>query len=90
MRLDASSAPCYFPVYNVEYDNCGKRWHLLGGETMSRRNGKPGSSERLTRSEIDEIVRFTGLPARLVQIVLLELDLAGRIERHPGGRVSLA
>jgi DNA processing protein len=39
--------------------------------------------------EIDEIVRFTGLPARLVQIVLLELDLAGRIERHPGGRVSL-
>ena len=25
-----------------------------------------------------------------VQLVLLELDLAGRLERHAGGRVSLA
>ena len=35
-----------------------------------------------TPVEIDEIIRFTGLPARLVHVVLLELDLAGRIERH--------
>jgi DNA processing protein len=39
--------------------------------------------------EIDEIVRFTGLKPALVHLVLLELDLAGRIARHPGGRVSL-
>ena len=42
-----------------------------------------------TPVEIDEIIRFTGVPARLVQVILLELDLAGRIERHPGQRVSL-
>jgi DNA processing protein len=42
-----------------------------------------------TPVEIDEIIRFTGLPARTVHVVLLELDLAGRIERHPGQRVSL-
>jgi len=27
--------------------------------------------------------------APLVQTVLLELELAGRLERHPGGRVAL-
>ncbi len=39
--------------------------------------------------EIDEIVRFTGLPPAVVHLVLLELDLAGRIERVAGGRVQL-
>ena len=39
--------------------------------------------------EIDEIIRFTGLPPAEVQLVLIELDLAGRLERHPGQRVSL-
>ena len=37
---------------------------------------------------VDEIVRFTGLPASAVQLVLLELDLAGAIVRHTGNRVS--
>jgi DNA processing protein len=41
-----------------------------------------------TPVEIDEIIRLTGLPARIVLVLLLELDLAGRIERHPGQRVS--
>jgi DNA processing protein len=38
---------------------------------------------------VDDVVRFTGLAASVVQLVLLELDLAGRLERHPGQRVSL-
>ena len=38
--------------------------------------------------EIDEIIRFTGLPPAVVHLVLLELDLAGRIERVAGGRVA--
>jgi DNA processing protein len=40
--------------------------------------------------EIDELIRHTGLPAQSVYLVLLELDLAGRLYRHPGGLVSLA
>ncbi len=40
--------------------------------------------------EVDELVRQSGLPPAIVQYVLLELDLAGRLERHAGGRVSLA
>jgi DNA processing protein len=38
---------------------------------------------------IDEIIRYTGLHPAQVFMVLLELDLAGRLERHPGGNVSL-
>jgi DNA processing protein len=38
---------------------------------------------------VDELVRLSGLPSGAVQLVLLELDLAGRIDRHAGGKVSL-
>lgn len=38
---------------------------------------------------VDEIIRHTGLHPAQVFMVLLELDLAGRLERHSGGSVSL-
>ncbi|MCM5552472.1 DNA-processing protein DprA [Pleomorphomonas sp. NRK KF1] len=38
---------------------------------------------------IDEVILHTGLPAAVVSVILLELDLAGRIERHGGQLVSL-
>jgi DNA processing protein len=57
----------------------------------------PAESERAsvlealgpTPVEIDEVIRFTGVSARSVHVILLELELAGRIERHAGQRVSL-
>lgn len=39
--------------------------------------------------ETDDIIRHTGLPAATVYLVLLELDIAGRLNRHSSGRVSL-
>jgi DNA processing protein len=47
--------------------------------------------ERLgpTPVEIDELVRQTGLRPATVLCVLLELELAGRLERQPGQRVCL-
>ena len=33
---------------------------------------------------VDELVRQSGLPSGAVQLVLLELDLAGRLDRHAG------
>ena len=39
--------------------------------------------------EVDDIIRFTGASTGQVQLVLIELDLAGRIEWHGGNRVSL-
>ncbi len=38
---------------------------------------------------LDDLVRLSGSSASDVQIVLLELDLAGRLERQAGGRVAL-
>ena len=37
---------------------------------------------------VDELIRLCDAPASAVLIILLELELAGRIERHPGNRVS--
>ena len=44
----------------------------------------------VTPVPIDEVIRQSDLPAPVVQTVLLELELAGRLERHAGGKVSLA
>ena len=38
---------------------------------------------------VDELVRQAELPAPVVQMVLLELELAERLQRHAAGRVSL-
>ena len=38
---------------------------------------------------VDEILRQTHLSPAVVSMALLELELAGRLERHPGHRVSL-
>ena len=38
---------------------------------------------------VDELIRQSGHAPALVYMVLLELELAGRLERHAGGRVSL-
>lgn len=40
--------------------------------------------------EIDDVIRHTGLPASTVYLVLLELDLAGRLHRHAGGLISMS
>ncbi len=40
--------------------------------------------------EIDELVRALEAPAHYVSVLLLELDLAGRLAREPGGKVALS
>ncbi len=37
---------------------------------------------------VDELVRRSSLPIAVVHSALLDLELAGRIERHPGNRVA--
>jgi DNA processing protein len=59
--------------------------------------GEPSGSERTnivsllgpTPVSIDDLVRLSGCRPAIVRAVLLELDLAGRLERHGGGLVSL-
>ena len=38
---------------------------------------------------VDDLIRLSGASPGSVQMALLELDLAGRLDRHAGGKVSL-
>lgn len=59
---------------------------------------EPGDEERRrivdllgpTPVAIDDLVRLSQTSATIVRTVLLELELAGRLDRHGGGLVSLA
>ena len=59
---------------------------------------EPASDERKrivgllgpTPVALDDLVRLSGSSPATVRMVLLELELAGRLERHGGGLVSLA
>jgi DNA processing protein len=58
---------------------------------------EPASDERArivgllgpTPVSIDDLVRLSQSSPAVVRTVLLELDIAGRLERHGGGLVSL-
>ena len=66
-------------------------------ETSSVLGAEPGTDERTrimellgpTPVSIDDLVRLSGCSPALVRVVLLELELAGRLERHGGALVSL-
>lgn len=48
--------------------------------------------ERLLSSSpvaVDELIRQSGVPPQYLNLVLVELELAGRLQRHSGNRVSL-
>lgn len=47
------------------------------------------SSLSYTPAEINEVIRNTGLETALAQTILMELELAGRIQRLPGNRAML-
>jgi DNA processing protein len=67
-------------------------------EPASTPRGEPGSGERSrivgllgpTPVPIDDLIRLSGSLPAIVRMVLLELELAGRLERHGAGLVSLA
>ncbi len=43
-----------------------------------------------TPVHVDELIRETGLSPSAILTAVLELELAGRIERHPGGKLALS
>jgi DNA processing protein len=60
----------------------------LSGDADERDRQLISSLLSPTAVAVDEIIRQSGLSAALVQLLLLELELAGRLERHAGGKVS--
>ena len=58
----------------------------VGGDDLARRVEQLLSPAPLA---VDELIRGCDAPAPDVQAALIELELAGRVDRHPGNRVSL-
>ncbi len=66
-------------------------------ERAETRGGEPDTSERSrivdllgpTPTSVDDLIRLSGCSAGVVRTVLLELELAGRLERHGAGLVTL-
>jgi DNA processing protein len=72
-RVESPAVP-YQPAPPADYESAlGTVEELLGS----------------TPVPVDEIIRLSGAPSGAVQMALLELDLAGRLDRHAGGKVSL-
>jgi DNA processing protein len=71
--------------------------HLRERDEDAPLDFEPDSSERTriigllgpTPISLDDLIRMTDAPAATVRVILLELELAGRLERHGGGMVSL-
>jgi DNA processing protein len=40
--------------------------------------------------DVDDLIRESGLSPAIVTGILLELEIAGRVTRHPRGAVSIA
>jgi DNA processing protein len=73
-----AAAPAAVPVMPAARDDAG----LADVRRRVEENLSP------TPTGVDELVRECHMPPSAVAAVLLELELAGRIERHPGNRVA--
>ncbi len=70
----------------------GSEWAQFEDEFASDLSSEPADLAALltnTPVGIDELIRQSGESPAAVQLALLELELAGRLARHAGGRVSL-
>jgi DNA processing protein len=77
--LQDSASQKYEPLNIQPVDN----------QTLDRVRDEVMSCLSHTPVSVDEIIRSAALPAAAVQIVILEMELAGRVQRLPGQRVSL-
>lgn len=64
----------------------------MAAENVAMEDAPAGIADILTTAPIgvDELIRQSGASPSAVQLALLELELAGQLVRHAGGRVGLA
>lgn len=67
----------------------GAMFDYLPEELADAEPAKIGALLTTAPVAVDELVRQSGDSPAAVQLALLELEIAGRLERHAGGRVSL-
>src|SRR5947209_4254203 len=79
------------PLHARPFRETGDDYGRAPAATDLNEHGREALASRLSRTPVpvDELIRQSGLSAAAVQMVLLELELAGCLERHAGGRVSI-
>ncbi len=81
---------------NIDFDIANYESKIPDKEIIEIEETKIFSADNIiknlsyTPTEIDEIVRQTKLSSSQLNSILLELEIAGEIMRHPGNRISLA
>ncbi len=81
------------PIMGMELP--ARELESAGGEPAEYMEPAPDERSRIVGLlspvpiSIDDLVRLSKTSPRVVRIVLLELEIAGRLERHGGGLVSL-
>ena len=58
-------------------------------QTLDRARAAVLQSLGASPTQLDDVLAATGLTPHLLMAVLLELELAGRLERHAGSKVAL-
>ena len=77
----------------ISAQNCGQRFAPVAPEPQPCAEGLSGRLVELlgpTPVAEDVLIRDLGAPAATVAAALLDLEMGGRVLRHPGGLVSLA
>ena len=73
----------------------GNAPEISGGELMDGAEPDNGGRSQVMALlgpapvSVDDLIRLSNSSPRAVRIMLLELEIAGRLERHGGGLVSL-
>ncbi|MFN3233648.1 MAG: DNA-processing protein DprA [Alphaproteobacteria bacterium] len=88
--VQAMEGSLHSPV-RVSLESTPVQSNLLLENASGEGAGRDVLLEKLgpTPTEIDELIRQTRLTPATVFTILLELELAGRLDRHPGNKVSL-
>ena len=86
--IDSLEALNHFTL-RPEVDVSAVQEELLDEDTLQDARDLVCHSLGTDPVSVDLLIQDTGLDARSVNIVLVELAVAGRLERHPGNRVSL-
>jgi DNA processing protein len=76
------------PLAEPARDSYGGQPTLPAENDLGKAREKVAEALGPTPVPVDEIIRQCHLSPAIVSMVLLEMELAGRLERHPGGHVA--
>ena len=83
---DQSSGPGEFHPQALSY---GRNAHCCAPPAQIQARVRIEESLGPAPVAVDEVIRECHVSPAIVHMALLELELAGRLERHPGNRVAL-